>query len=491
MAASRKLVVGAALAVCLLATSLTVIVRYKYLRKEGGMVTHYNKLIASSRHLLQKQPVPQLDNQVADSRCDCTGKALVFADAIPKHEKEDVLKRKKIELLKYRKRTESTRETLLFANGSVPLSYPTQGVTVVPEGVIEIPGLEVVDNSENKEYQVQLNTSHYGVLDVTETLSEVQVDGRRTTCLVMRSSSLVVLNRQLRIVVYVNTVYDIDARDLVHFSYLDYQATFPIRIWVRKSPRLYDPGKDNDINNKVTIITKTFLRYPSVKALLNSIRMFYPKIRIVVADDTRPVEDLQAENIDHYVMPFGAGWFSGRNLALSQVTTPYFLWVDDDYVFVNDTKLEKFVEVLDNTNMDLVSGRVGNRILMYSKMSIIPGGEQGDCLFQDHDYFGRVPGYPHCYLTPKVTNFFMGRTDEVRAVGFDPTYSRFGHTAFFVDAMGRLRMAACEGVRIDHKRVQTKEYTKFRQGGGVSGNYRNMIMRRTYFKDNIHCWIRP
>ncbi|CAH1253340.1 B4GALNT2 [Branchiostoma lanceolatum] len=442
MAASRKLVVGAALAVCLLATSLTGIVRYKYLRKEGykehcanrysSAIFHHLKhnqghsFNLESTDILDREPrwfergvreaiyeriynptlnrkgglrVELLDNQIVDTRCDCTGKALVFADAIPKHEKEDVLKRKKIELLKYRKRTESTRETLLFANGSVPLSYPTQGVTVVPEGVIEIPGLEVVDNSKNKEYQVQLNTSHYGVLDVTETLSEVQVDGRRTTCLVMRSSSLVVLNRQLRIVVYVNTVYDIDARDL-----------------------------DNDINNKVTIITKTFLRYPSVKALLNSIRMFYPKIRIVVADDSRPVEDLQAENIDHYVMPFGAGWFGGRNLALSQVTTPYFLWVDDDYVFVNDTKLEKFVEVLDNTNMDLVSGRVGNKILMYSKLSIIPGGDHGDCLFQDHEHFGRVPGYPHCYLTPKVTNFFMGRTDEVRAVGFDPTYSRFGHT---------------------------------------------------------------
>ncbi|CAH1240740.1 B4GALNT2 [Branchiostoma lanceolatum] len=489
MAASRGFMFGAALAVCFLVTTLTGLVSYTYLKKQGERLTHYNR--PSTRHLLQKQHASQMDNQVADSRCNCSRKALVFANAIPKGEKEDVLQRKKKELLKYRKRTESARETLLFANGSVPLSYPTQGLAVVPEGVIEIPGLEVVDNSENEEYQVQLNTSHYGVLDVTETLSGVQVDGRRTTCLIMRSSSLVLLNRQLQTVVYVNTVYDIDARDLVHFSYLNYQATFSIRIRVRKSPRLYDPGKDNDINNKVTIITKTFLRYPSVKALLNSTRMFYPKIRIVIADDSRPVEDLQAENTDHYVMPFGAGWFGGRNLALSQVTTPYFLWVDDDYVFVNDTKLEKFVEVLDNTNLDLVSGRVGNRNLMYSKLSILPGDDHGDCLVQGHGHYGRVPGYPHCYLTPKVTNFYMGRTDKVRAVGFDPTYSRYGHTEFFVDAMGRLRMAACEGVRIDHKSSRNKDYNKFRRGGGVSGNYRNIIMRRQYFKDNIHCWIKP
>ncbi|XP_078616295.1 beta-1,4 N-acetylgalactosaminyltransferase 1-like isoform X1 [Branchiostoma floridae x Branchiostoma japonicum] len=487
MAASRIFVFGAAFAMCVFVATLTGIVSYTYVRKNVELKTPYSK---PTRHLLQTQPIQQLSDQVVDSRCNCSKRALVFANAIPKDEKEEVLQRKKQELRKYRLRTESAADTLLFANGSVPLSYPTQGVTVVPEGVVEIPGLNVAGNTENDEYQVKLNTSYYGVLDVTETLPEVQVDGRRTTCLSMRSSSLVLLNRQLQTVVYVNTVYDIDGTDLVHFSYLDYQATFPIRIRVRKSPRLYDPGKDNDIHNKVTIITKTFLRYPSVKALINSTRMFYPNIRVIIADDSRPVEDLQAENTDHYVMPFGAGWFGGRNLALSQVTTPYFLWVDDDYVFTKETKLENFVEVLDNTNLDLVSGSVGNRKLMYSKLSILPGDEHGDCLVQGSGHYGRVPGYPHCYLTPKVTNFYMGRTDAVRAVGFDPTYSRYGHTEFFVDAMGRLRMAACEGVRIDHKSSRNTDYNKFRRGGGVSGNYRNIIMRRQYFKDNIKCWIK-
>ncbi|KAI8493707.1 hypothetical protein Bbelb_286280 [Branchiostoma belcheri] len=489
MAVSRNVVFGAAFAVCCLLATLTIMASYTYVSKEKEPGPRYNK---HTRHLLQNQPIAQpLDTQVADSRCNCSRrKALIFANGIPKGEQEEVLQRKKQELLKYRKRTESAWETLLFANGSAPLSYPTQGLVVVPEGTIQIPGLEVVDNSKREEYQVQLNTSQYGVLDVTETLPDVQVEGQGTTCLSMRSSSLDLINQQLQTVVYVNTVYDIDARDLVHFSYLDFLATFSVRIRVRRSPRLYDPGKDNDINKKVTIITKTFLRYPSVRALLNSTREFYPKMRVVVADDSRPVEDLQADNVDHYVMPFGAGWFAGRNLALSQVTTAYFLWVDDDYVFTKDTKLENFVEVLDNTNMDLVSGSVGNRKLMFSKLSILPGDEHGDCLVQGGGHYGTVPGYPHCYLTPKVTNFYMGRTDAVRAVGFDPTYSRYGHTEFFVDAMGRLRMAACEGVRIDHRSARNADYNKFRRGGGVSGSYGNIIRTRQYFKDNLHCWIR-
>lgn len=50
------------------------------------------------------------------------------------------------------------------------------------------------------------------------------------------------------------------------------------------------------------------------------------------------------------------GWFAGRNLAVSQVTTKYLLWVDDDFIFTADTKLEKLVEVLEKTTLDLVSG---------------------------------------------------------------------------------------------------------------------------------------
>lgn len=48
------------------------------------------------------------------------------------------------------------------------------------------------------------------------------------------------------------------------------------------------------------------------------------------------------------------GWFAGRNLAVSQVTTKYVLWVDDDFIFTANTKLEKFVDVLEKTTLDLV-----------------------------------------------------------------------------------------------------------------------------------------
>lgn len=50
------------------------------------------------------------------------------------------------------------------------------------------------------------------------------------------------------------------------------------------------------------------------------------------------------------------GWFAGRNLAVSQVTTKYFLWVDDDFQFTENTKIEKLVEVMEAVpELDVVS----------------------------------------------------------------------------------------------------------------------------------------
>lgn len=40
---------------------------------------------------------------------------------------------------------------------------------------------------------------------------------------------------------------------------------------------------------------------------------------------------------------------------MSQVTTKYILWVDDDFIFTENTKLEKMVDILEKTTLDLVS----------------------------------------------------------------------------------------------------------------------------------------
>ncbi|KAI8519222.1 Beta-1,4 N-acetylgalactosaminyltransferase 1 [Branchiostoma belcheri] len=250
----------------------------------------------------------------------------------------------------------------------------------------------LLSRKNGKTFQVILSSSKFGVLNIRANVSGIIVDGLGTTSLTMSSRSLAHLNRQLEFVVYVNTVFDIDARDFA-----------------------------SDINEKVTIITKTFLRYPSVKLLLQSIHKYYPKMRVVVADDGRPIQDLQGTSLQ--------GWFGGRNLGVSQVTTPYLLWVDDDFIFTEATKLEVMVDILDNSNLDVVSGICGggSKRLYAARLSVIPGEHDNDgvCISEKlGKNYGQVHGFPDCFLTTRVTNFFMGRTDGIRSGDCDRPQAR-------------------------------------------------------------------
>ncbi|CAH1264039.1 B4GALNT2 [Branchiostoma lanceolatum] len=413
----------------------------KQLSKEDIPVTWINE----TARLLDRGP------------CVCEEKSLSFTKTMAKDEKEDLKKRRKKELEKFRDRVSRMSDPLLLVRGHCPLSYPSMGLQVVPGEAIGIPGLSVDDAVFREQYKVEFS-AEFGVLDIAAEVTEVDTSGRKTNSLKIECSCLVHLNRQLDFLVYINTEAELGRLDLANFRYLDHDVTIPIRINFRPVPLLYDPGSDDNIDRKVTVVTKTFLRYFSVRNLIRSIRKFYPTIRIVIADDSRPVENLQGDNVDHYIMPFGVGWFAGRNLAVSQVKTPYMLWVDDDFLFIPETKLEKFVDVLDNADIDIVSGLVGRDRISLKKLNILEGDEEGDCLVQTIGTYGTLKNFPECHRVDRVTNFFLGRTDKVREVGFDPAYSRFAHTEFFYEGLGKLRSAACSFAKIGHNQKSNDQY---------------------------------
>lgn len=60
-----------------------------------------------------------------------------------------------------------------------------------------------------------------------------------------------------------------------------------------------------NISALVTIATKTFLRYDRLRALIASIRRFYPTVTVVIADDSDKPERVSGPHIEHYLMPFG------------------------------------------------------------------------------------------------------------------------------------------------------------------------------------------
>ncbi|XP_015278972.1 PREDICTED: beta-1,4 N-acetylgalactosaminyltransferase 1 [Gekko japonicus] len=426
---------------------------------------------------------------------------LDFATAYSPSELPDINNKREQEYRSYRQRSHSPADQLLIVRANSPLEYPSQGVEVRPLQTILIPGLSL--QAVNRAlYQIDLSAT-MGTFDVAAEVEGVKVEGEGEMHLTLSGPHVENLNRQLQII---TRHEQSGTSDHVQFSTDGHQATFIIRIRHTPTPRLYNPGSSRggasgeyNISALVTIATKTFLRYDKLRTLIDSIRKFYPMVTIIIADDSQTPERVEGPHIEQYFMPFGKGWFAGRNLAISQVTTKYVLWVDDDFVFTIRTKVEMLVDVLEKTTLDLVGGAV-REITGYSttyrqQISVQPGNEDGDCLRIRQGYHHIIEGFPSCVVTDGVVNFFLARTDKVLQVGFDPRLSRVGHLEFFIDGLGMLHVGSCSNVVVDHaskikipwlKTDTEKQYAKFRYPNSSDNS---IITKHSlfYFKNRFKC----
>ncbi|XP_040846088.1 beta-1,4 N-acetylgalactosaminyltransferase 1 isoform X1 [Ochotona curzoniae] len=402
-------------------------------------------------------------------------------------------------------RSQSPADQLLIAPANCPLQYPLQGVEVQPLRSILVPGLSLQATSALEVYQVNL-TASLGTWDVAGEVNGVTLTGEGQSDLTLSSPGLDQLNRQLQLVIYSSRSYQTNTGDTVRFATEGHEATFTIRIRHPPNPRLYPPGSPPDaaqynVSALVTIATKTFLRYDRLRALIASIRRFYPTITVIVADDSDKPERISGPYVEHYLMPFGKGWFAGRNLAVSQVTTKYVLWVDDDFVFTARTRLERLVDVLERTPLDLVGGAVreisGFATTYRQLLSVEPGSPGlGNCLRQRRGFHHELVGFPGCVVTDGVVNFFLARTDKVREVGFDPRLSRVAHLEFFLDGLGSLQVGSCSDVVVDHasklklpwtaRDPRAETYARYRYPGSLE---RSQVAkhRLLFFKHRLQC----
>ncbi|XP_067235362.1 beta-1,4 N-acetylgalactosaminyltransferase 1 isoform X2 [Chanodichthys erythropterus] len=272
--------------------------------------------------------------------CQKTAPANQF---VPEDELDDLQKRRAEEFRQHQIRTGKENNVLILAPANTPLQYPIRGFRVTPMNKTLIPGL-ALQTQNRAVYKVSLRVQK-GLLSVLDVQEGEQVDGQNEEHLSISSSNLQQLNELLSRVTYTSTVYHIKTQDLAYFSFENHEVIFPIEIRRLSVPVLFDPGKD--VNSQVTVLIKAFLRYKELRVLIDSIRRLYPKIKIIVADDSLNPEKVVGDNVEQYIMPPAQGWFAGRNLAVSQVTTKYFLWVDDDFVFLNETRIESFVNIME------------------------------------------------------------------------------------------------------------------------------------------------
>lgn len=416
--------------------------------------------------------------------CECRPGSVLLKDKIPKDQFDKVSQRRKKEFEKHKNRTQSELSKVLLALPNSPLQYPIHGFTLMPLKSSLIPGLALYAE-EQSSYKVTLKVSK-GTLSADNSHKNISVTGDGSSELTLESSSLTLINTVLAKITYNSTIYHVHTADFASFTFENHEAMFPIVIRQPPLPVMFDVG--TDINSQVTIAVKTFLRYDSLKVLLNSIRTFYPKMTVIIADDSLERENINGENIQQYFMPPAQGWFAGRNLAVSQVATKYFLWADDDFLFTEDTKIEKFVEVMEAfPELDVVGGSVkGNQF--YFSIEYDKGDEsEGGCLYRKSGIkFHALPGYPQCSLVSGVVNFFLARADSIGKSRFDPLLKRVAHSEWFMDGLGSLMVATCSDVSIDHQPSKnTALYNKYRQSPDPSDTAFKYQLH--FFKNHLKC----
>lgn len=202
---------------------------------------------------------------------------------------------------------------------------------------------------------------------------------------------------------------------------------------------------------QLTAIIKTFERPDSVKLLVKSIRQFYPTLPIIIADDSRQPVELRSAEV--HPLPFDVGLSAGRNYLLRQVKTPYFLLCDDDFEFTRDTKIPLLLTRI-RKGFDIVSGRVNGQDY-HGTLEVV-----GETLHYRSKSRGRKYGFPTYDMT---WNFFIGKTEKVKAIGWDERLKLAEHTDFFLRAKGLLTISHCTQVNVAHHYIRTPDYNTYRQ----------------------------
>lgn len=209
----------------------------------------------------------------------------------------------------------------------------------------------------------------------------------------------------------------------------------------------------------ITFIIKTFERHDKIENLLKSIKYYYPDIPIIITDDSYNPIPITGDNIEWYALPFDSGLSAGRNFMVDKVKTKYFLLLDDDFVFSNETVIENFYNILENSDIDIIGGNVKNldgKLLTFN--GILSLGND-NILRYKKDYYELFDNYVTCDM---VLNFFLAKTETIFHYNWDVRQKLAEHTAFFWCNKGNIKVAYTDTVLILHDPERTDNYNEYR-----------------------------
>ena len=253
--------------------------------------------------------------------------------------------------------------------------------------------------------------------------------------------------------------------------------------------------------DEVTIIIKTLDRCDCLINLLDSIFKKYPKIRVLVGDDSeisskeKILSKFNQYNLQYYNLEKDCGLSAGRNFLLNKIQTKYFVLADDDFVFDQKTNLERAVQILEEKKLDIIGGYIRNYKIIKSnwdKLLVLiqkilkyelPTNYIGTLKMEGNTFYAdyTVHSFPEFAETDLVLNFFLAKTERIKEIhGWDPKLKLQEHTEFFYRVnLNYLKVGFTNDLSVQHHPVKLIKYSEKR-----NRNYTNVFMDK-YAIDKI------
>lgn len=236
----------------------------------------------------------------------------------------------------------------------------------------------------------------------------------------------------------------------------------------------------------VTVLIVTFNRPEHLGRCLVSVAKFYPKMRILVADNGSQRANLKGQpRLDYEKLPFDCGLSKARNHLLAKVRTKFFLLLDDDMILTPFTRIHELLRAAIDEELDVVGGMPvnGHGVQHFEGML----DREAGTLHNLPRFTREEDGLYRCDV---VMNFFLGRTGAVRRVHWDPKLKMGEHEDFFLRAQAKgLKVAYLPAVSICHHQNSDEAYLNFRNRAGYEFLARMMdkhgLERMEYFNGTV------
>lgn len=230
-----------------------------------------------------------------------------------------------------------------------------------------------------------------------------------------------------------------------------------------------------------TFIVKAYERPDALRRCLRSIRKhFDADVPVIVVDDGREPSLEEAKVHDFgtlsYIRPgYDIGLSAGRNLAVDECRTEFFVLLDDDFEVLPATTPERLIPFLRAGVYDLLGGLV----LVRGRANYFHGLVRvNHTTLQIRSSREAIDGP---ITTDLVLNFFAARTETIRQVRWDDDLKLGEHVDFFLrcqDAGVRVGYYPA-GCQANHVPARSAQYNGPRQE--KARIHRELFMKKRSF----------